>query len=131
MRTGATFDVVCEEWLAWGVRDRDWKPSTLSGYRSDVNPHLVPAFGAKAIEKITAEQIEDWRDALVDERGLSRRSVNRLLTVTGSILERAKKTHGLLANPVREVPKLRVRWDPNARPRACASRSSSPTSGRS
>jgi len=114
LRTGATFDVVCEEWLAWGVRDRDWKPSTLSGYRSDVNAHLVPSFGAKAIEKITAEQIEDWRDALVDERGLSRRSVNRLLTVMGSILERTKKTHGLLANPVREVPKLRVRWDPNA-----------------
>jgi integrase len=27
-RTGMTSAVVAEQWLAWGVRDRDWKPST-------------------------------------------------------------------------------------------------------
>jgi hypothetical protein len=43
-RTGVTFDVVADEWLAWGVRDRDWKPSTLSDNRSN------------------ADDLEQWRD---------------------------------------------------------------------
>jgi hypothetical protein len=33
-RTGVTFDVVADEWIAWGIRERDWKPSSLSDYRS-------------------------------------------------------------------------------------------------
>lgn len=113
-RTGVTFDVVADEWLAWGVRDRDWKPSTLSDNRSNINAHLNPAFEGKRVEKITADEIEQWRDELVDERGLSRRTVNKLLINLGAILERAVKHHGLLRNPARDVPKLRVRYDPNA-----------------
>ena len=113
-RTGITFDVLAEDWLAWGVRDRDWKPSTLSDNRSNINAHLNPAFGSRRVEKITADDIEQWRDELVDERGLSRRTVNKLLINLGAILERAVKHHGLLRNPAKDVPKLRVRYDPNA-----------------
>lgn len=113
-RTGVTFDVVAEEWLAWGVRDRDWKPSTIAENRSNVNAHLGPAFGSRRIERITADEIEQWRDALVDERGLSRRTANKLLINLGAIFERAVKNHGLLKNPAKDVPKLRVRYDPNA-----------------
>jgi integrase len=113
-RTGITFDVVAEDWLAWGVRDRDWKPSTLSDNRSNINAHLDPAFGSRRVEKITADDIEQWRDELIDERGLSRRTVNKLLITLGAILERAVNHHGLLRNPAKDVPKLRVRYDPNA-----------------
>jgi integrase len=113
-RTGTTFDVVAEDWLAWGVRDRDWKPSTLSDNRSNINAHLNPAFGSRRVEKITADDIEQWRDELVDERGLSRRTVNKLLINLGAILELAVRRHGLLRNPAKEVAKLRVRYDPNA-----------------
>ncbi len=113
-RTGVTFDVVADEWLAWGVRDRDWKASTLSDNRSNINAHLNPAFEGKRVEKITADEIEQWRDELVDERGLSRRTVNKLLINLGAILERAVKHHGLVRNPAKDVPKLRVRYDPNA-----------------
>lgn len=113
VRTGLTFEVAAEGWLAWGVRDRDWKPSTLSDNRSVVNAHLLPAFGPKRIEKITPDDIEQWRDELVDERGASRRTANKCLIVLGAILERATKAHGLVKNPVREVAKLRERYDPN------------------
>ena len=113
-RVGVTFDLLAEEWIAWGIRDRDWKPSTLSDNRSNINAHLNPAFGAKRVEKITAEDVEQWRDELVDERGLSRRTVNKLLINLGAILERAVKHHGLLRNVAKDVPKLRVRYDPNA-----------------
>lgn len=114
LRSGVTFDVMAETWLAWGIRDRDWKPSSLSDYRSALNAHLLPAFRGKRIEKIDPAEIEQWRDELIDERGLSRRTANKLLIILGAILERAVKTHGLLRNPARDVPKLRVRYDPNA-----------------
>jgi integrase len=110
---GVTFDVVADDWLAWGLRDRDWKPSTASDNRSVVNAHLLPAFRGKRVEKITPDDIEQWRDELVDERGASRRTANKCLIVLGAILERAVKVHGLLRNPAREVAKLRVRYDPN------------------
>ena len=113
-RVAVTFDVVADEWIAWGIRERDWKPSSLSDYRSALNAHLLPAFRGRRIEKIDANEIEQWRDELVDERDLSRRSANKLLIILGAIFERAVKTHGLLRNPVREVPKFRVRYDPNA-----------------
>jgi integrase len=113
-RTGVTFDIVADEWVAWGIRDRDWKPSSLSDYRSALGAHLLPAFRGKRVEKIDADEIEQWRDELIDERGLSRRTANKLLIILGAIFERAVKTHGLLRNPARDVPKLRVRYDPNA-----------------
>jgi len=113
-RTGVTFEIAADEWIAWGIRERDWKPSSLSDYRSILNAHLLPAFRGKRLEKIDADQIEQWRDELVDERDLSRRTANKMLIVLGAIFERAVKTHGLLRNPVREVPKFRIRYDPNA-----------------
>jgi integrase len=113
-RTGVTFDVAADEWIAWGIRERDWKPSSLSDYRSILNAHLLPAFRGKRIEKIDTDEIEQWRDELVDERELSRRTANKMLIVLGAIFERAVKTHGLLRNPVKDVAKFRVRYDPNA-----------------
>ena len=113
VRTGVTFERAAQEWIAWGIRDRDWKPSTLSDNRSIVNAHLIPVFGMQRIEQITPAAIEQWRDELMDERGLSRRSVNKSLIIIGAILQRATKTHGLIKNPAREVAKLRDRYDPN------------------
>jgi integrase len=112
-RTGLTFAVLAQEWLAFGIRERDWKPSTLSDNRSSLNAYLLPEFGQRQIEKISAEEIEDWRNALLEERGLSRRSVNKLHVVLGAVLELASATHGLGSNPAREVKKLRERYDPN------------------
>jgi hypothetical protein len=87
LRTGVTFDVVADEWLAWGIRDRDWKPSSLSDYRSALGAHLLHAFRGKRIEKIDADEIEQWRDELIDERGLSRCTANKLLIILGAIFD--------------------------------------------
>ncbi len=111
-RTAVTFASLADEWIAVGIRERDWKPSTLSDNRSVVNAYLKPSLGPRRIETITAEQIEEWRDALVDERGVSRRTANKALIMLGAILERGRK-HGLLVNAAREVPKLRERYDPD------------------
>ena len=111
-RTGLTISALAEDWIAYGIHERDWKPSTLSDNRSVVGAHINPTLGSRRPEKITAEQIEDWRDELVEERGVSRRTANKALIVLGAILERGRK-HGLVTNTAREVPKLRERYDPN------------------
>lgn len=80
---GTTFDVVADEWLAWGIRDRDWKPSTLSDNRSVMRAHLLPAFRGRRIEKLTPDDIEQWSDELIDEHGASRRTANKCLIVLG------------------------------------------------
>lgn len=104
--------VLAEDWISCGIHERDWKPSTLSDNRSVVNAHIKPTFGSRRPEKITAAQIEDWRDARVDEHGVSRRTANKAIIVLGAIMERGRK-HGLVTNAAREVPKLRERYDPN------------------
>lgn len=64
-------------------------------------------------ETITARAIEDWRDELVEEHGVARRTANKALIVLGAILQRAVAAHGLVSNPARAVAKLRERYDPN------------------
>jgi integrase len=112
-RTGLTFAALAQEWLAFGIRERDWKPSTLSDNRSSLNAYLLPEFGQRQIEKIDADRIEHWRNSLLEDRDLSRRTVNKLHVVLGAVLERACAVHGLASNPAREVKKLRERYDPN------------------
>ncbi len=112
VRTGATFADAAAEWLRYVEHDRAVKPSTLVEYRSAVK-QLVAAFGDLPVEQLGAQRIEAWRSRLGEgrERPLSNRTRNKLLTVLGGIMERARKVHGLPSNPVRDVEKLRERYD--------------------
>lgn len=115
--TGALFEDACEEWLRYVEQERDCKPSTLRDYRSTVEAHLRPAFGGMRVEDVTPELIERWRAGLDAARGrgrrpLSNRTKNKLVTVLHGIFERARKVHGLPANPVASVERLRARFDP-------------------
>lgn len=112
VRTGATFADAAAEWLRYVEHDRDVKPSTLSDYRS-VAGRLVQEFGSLAIEEVSARRIEEWRARLGAgrDRPLSNRTRNKSLTILGGIMERARKLYGLPSNPVRNVEKLRERYD--------------------
>ncbi len=114
IRTGRTFEWLSERYIAYGIHERDWKPGTLADNRSAINKHLNDEFGDLPPEKITAEMIEDWRDTLVDDLGLSRRQANKLHTILGAVLEHGCKKHGLLRNRARDVEKLKERYDPNS-----------------
>jgi integrase len=113
VKTGATFANAAAEWLRYVEHDRACKPSTLSDYGSVVTAHLLPAFGDVPVEQITPELIEQWRAELgADrERPLTNRTRNKALTIVGGIMERARKVYGLPSNPVRDVEKLRTRYD--------------------
>jgi integrase len=112
VRTGATFADAAAEWLRYVEHDRDVKPSTLSDYRSVV-ARLLPVFGELPVEEITAQRIETWRAGLgsTRERPLTNRTRNKSLTILGGIMERARRLYGLPSNPVRDVEKLRERYD--------------------
>ena len=112
VRTGATFADAAAEWLRYVEHDRDVKPSTLTDYRSVV-ARLLPVFGSLAVEDITARHVEEWRAGLGAGRSrpLSNRTRNKSLTILGGIMERARKVYGLPFNPVRDVEKLRERYD--------------------
>ena len=112
VRTGATFADAAAEWLRYVEHDRAVKPSTLVEYRSAVK-QLVAEFGDLQVEDLTAQRIEAWRSHLGEARArpLSNRTRNKLLTVLGGIMERTRKVYGLSSNPVRDVEKLRERYD--------------------
>ena len=113
VRTGVTFAEAAEEWLRYVEEDRDVKPSTLTDYRSVLKAHLLPTFSEMRVEMITPQRVEAWRASLGAERGrpLSNRTRNKSLTLLGGVMERARKVYGLPSNPVREVEKLRERYD--------------------
>ena len=105
VRTGATFADAAAEYLRYIEQDRGRKRSTLSGYRSALNAHLLPAFGELALEDVTPERIEHWLAGLT----VSPRSRNKLLVELHGILKRARKVWGLQSNAAAEVEKAPVR----------------------
>jgi integrase len=106
IRSGATFADAAAEYLRYCEQDRACKPSTLRDYRSNLNAHLLPAFGGQPLEAITPEAIDAWRSSLT---GLSSRTKNKLLVVMGGVMRRAQHVWGLPSNPVVSVEKHRQR----------------------
>jgi integrase len=106
VRTGATFADAAAEYLRYCEHDRGCKPSTLRDYRSNLDAHLLPAFGEQPLEAITPDAIDAWRASLP---GLSSQTKNKLLVVMGGVMRRAQHVWGLPMNPVASVEKYRQR----------------------
>jgi integrase len=106
VRTGVTFADAASEWLRFIEEDRERKPSTLRDYRSALHARLLPAFGYRPIESITAEEIERWRRSLT---GLSNRSKNKLLIQMRGIFRRAQIVWAIPVNPLARVEKHPMR----------------------
>jgi integrase len=104
--SGVTFAEAAAEWLRFIAEDRERKPSTLADYRNVLRSRLLPAFGDRPIESITAEDIETWRRSLV---GLSNRSKNKLLIQLHGIFRRAQTVWGVAVNPLARVEKHPMR----------------------
>ena len=105
VRTGATFEDACAEFLRYMEHDLDRKPSTLCDYRSTINAHLVPAFGDLRLEDVTSERIEAWKATL----RLSNRTKVKLLTVMNGVFVRAQRAYKLPRNPMADVEKPQQR----------------------
>ncbi len=110
-RTGLTFADVAEEWFQRGRFERDWSASTQVDYRSVLDAHMLPEFGRQRVETITSEQVERWRNRLVQDGQRGRHTVNKIVTQLHAIFEHAVENHGLVVNPVAKVKRLRESYD--------------------
>jgi integrase len=106
--TGVTVREAAEEWLRHCEWERGAKASTLSEYGSVVRTHILPRFSERAIESVTAREIETWAAELLAS-GRSRRTVNKVLTMLHGVFERARRVWNLPANPVADVVRKRDR----------------------
>jgi integrase len=112
VRSGATFADAAVEYLRFAEQDRGCKPSTVRGYRSAIQAHLLPVFGSLALEDVTVQEIERWRSGMSgarQQRELSNKTKNNLLVLMHAIFRRAVKLYGLPSNPVANIDRFRVR----------------------
>jgi integrase len=107
VRTGATFADAAAEWLRYVEHERACKPSTRQDYTNMVRV-LNRTFGARAVESITAEDIERWKATLIAERRLSNRTLQKYLVVLNAIFKRAMKVWRLPRNPAADVERPRL-----------------------
>jgi integrase len=107
----ATFEQAAKEWLRHGEHERHLKPSTVRDYTSAVNAHLIPAFGPRRLEEVTAQAIEQWRGFEMAEGRLPRRTADKLVAILHGIFERARKAYGFPSNPVEDVERFPVQYN--------------------
>jgi integrase len=110
-RTGISFAQAADDWMEWGIHQRGWKPSTITDRRSCLRRHLLPVFGSLRVEQISSKRIERWKHEFLRETG-QRRQCAKLLALMSSIFERARQLHGLPKNPVADVDRVRIAYDP-------------------
>ena len=87
--------------------------TTLANYESEIRIHFTPFFGEKAVDEITADEIEDFIDACVDaedrlDRGLavlSVKTVRNLYVHLNGVFEFAVSKGWAYVNPCRTVEK--------------------------
>lgn len=110
--TRVTFADAATEYIRYATEDRGCKPSTIRGYRSQLNAHLLPAFGSMQLEDITETEIERWRAGMRSGRkgaDISNKTKNEQLVLMHAIMRRAVKVWRLPRNPVANVDRFRTR----------------------
>ncbi len=100
VRTGATVDDACDEYLRWVEHDRGRKASTVSDYRTTLRRHVRPVFGSRAIESVTSEDAERWMAGMREAGELSNRSMQKAAVILHGVFERARKRWKLPINPL-------------------------------
>jgi integrase len=111
-RSGATFRDAAEHWYVSRGEQQQWKPSTRRDYRSALDKHLLPAFGDRRLDDVTTDAIEAWRTQALADGTLKRRTAVKVTTMLHSIFETARKAYGITVNPVRDVERIRLVYDP-------------------
>lgn len=91
--TRTTFGQYAETWLT----DRELKPRTRSHYRSLLDNHLLPTFGAVPLRAITPATVRKWHNALAADRPTLRAHSYGLLR---AVMQTALHDGEITANPV-------------------------------
>ncbi len=106
-----SFKDAAEAWQANGATVKGWKPSTRRDYKSAVDRWLVPAFGRKRLEDVTAKSIAAWRRQQMTSGAMPRRTADKLVSMLHGIFEFARREYHCGSNPIDQVERLAVRYD--------------------
>jgi len=105
-----TFRAACDEWLRYIEHDRQRRHTTVRGYRNVVDVHLVPEFGEDTpLGRITTERIDGYRERLLAEPKMSRRTAQQILTLLHGVLHRAKQRRWIVVNPAEDAEKITLK----------------------
>lgn len=86
---------------------RKYEASTLRGYKSAINFHLIPAFGNTQIRKLTAKHINEWLSGLT----ISGKRINNVLIPLRLVLRDAYMDELIDSNPADRIRNLAHRYD--------------------
>lgn len=100
------FQELAERWSREYV-DIEVKPNTARDYKTNMRLYVRPFFDGYKLVEITVRDVERFRASLV-EQGVGRRTVNKCLTMIGSMFRYAQKHGWMHANPTEHVPKLKT-----------------------
>lgn len=104
-----TFGDACAEWIRYVEHDKQRAASTVKDYRNVVDSYLLDEFGkATPLREITTERIERYRERLLEEDKLSRRTIQKVLVLLHGILKRAKRKGWIASNPAEDVERVTV-----------------------
>ncbi len=91
---------ILAEWSErWMVTKSHLKPKTLAGYRSNLNAHVLPTFGAYQLRHIDRMAVEEWL-AELQASGLGPSGVRQAHQVLNAMLALAVDAGYLTSNPV-------------------------------
>lgn len=79
------------------VRGRE--QSTVKDYRGAIENYLNPRWGERPVDSITPEDVERFRDELLEQTNLSPRTIVRHLTIAHGVFRYAMRKYGLTRNP--------------------------------
>lgn len=107
--TLVTWREAAEVWLAGAeagtIRNRSgdpYKPSTLRGYRHDLEEVLLPVIGSSKLSEVTTSDLQMMVDAWEVE-GVSASAVRNRIKPLQAISRRARSRGGLAANPTHDL----------------------------
>lgn len=90
-----------ERWFKKNIKDKK-ALSTQKCYKLAIDRHISPYLGRKQLKKLSAEDIEDWIDA-VKKDGVGDRGCQLAFIVLRSALKRAKRLKKIIDNPCLDV----------------------------
>ena len=84
-----TISQFCDSWLL--ANSTRLKPSSCAKYRANIENHIKPFFGTRHPGKIQPEEVDAFTRMLLEEKGLSPKTVRTILALFHSILFYVKK----------------------------------------
>lgn len=98
--TNCTVEAYLTDWIT-SVSGR-LAPNTVSGYKTNINKHIIPAIGQKRLSALLNRDVQKMVDDMVKE-GLSPRSVEYVVFTLGAALRDAIKNRMLDYNAAERV----------------------------